>query len=235
MKHKAREILYLVLSIFTLWKLILFSVIFPLPHSVGTFFLLLFLGILSLFNFKLFKIEKDKNYIEYTCKKMGKYSENYKNEKETVDTMVDILYDSLLPSVKSSLSIIINFNEDYVVDFFYNLQKYAKNNSMDINEITKFQKAACLMDSLVSPTAWVFKTTNTDEISTRKLTSLNIELAVKSGLLYCGFTVEEINDAISYTSYLSILLYEAYRYTSLGDTMVISMMADLLDSFTTSK
>ena len=165
---------------------------------------------------------------------MGKYSENYKNEKETVDTMVDILYDSLLPSVKSSLSIIINFNEDYVVDFFYNLQKYAKNNSMDIKEITKFQKAACLMDSLVSPTAWVFQTTNTDEISTRKLTSLNIELAVKSGLLYCGFTVEEINDAISYTSYLSILLYEAYRYTSLGDTMVISMMADLLESFTTN-
>ena len=73
MKHKAREILYLVLSIFTLWKLILFSVIFPLPHSVGTFFLLLFLGILSLFLFKLFKIEKDKNYIEYTSKKMGKY------------------------------------------------------------------------------------------------------------------------------------------------------------------
>lgn len=235
MKHKVREILYLLLSIFLLWKLILFAIISPLPHSVGSFFLLLFLGILSLFLFKLFEIEKEKNYIEYTSKKMGKYSENYKNEKEAVDTITDILYDNLPSSVKSSLTIIVNLNEDYIVDFFYNLQKYAKNNGMDINKITKTQKAACLIDSLVSSTAWVFQTTNTDDYSIKKITSLNIELAVKSGLLYCGFSIEEINNTISYTSCISILLYEAYQYSSLGDTMVISMIANLLDSFTTSK
>ena len=50
---------------------------------------------------------------------MQENTENYLNEKEFVDTMVDITYDNLPKSTKNSLALIVNRDEDYIIDYFY--------------------------------------------------------------------------------------------------------------------
>ena len=139
MRGKFREVFYLILSIFFLYKLILFSVISPMPNSISYFLILAILGFGTLLFFKKFELEKNDNFMKNISLKMQENTENYLNEKEFVDTMVDITYDNLPKSTKNSLALIVNRDEDYIIDYFYNLQKFAKTNKIDINELTKFQ------------------------------------------------------------------------------------------------
>ena len=231
MRGKFREVFYLILSIFFLYKLILFSVIYPMPNSISYFLILAFLGFGTLLFFKKFELEKNDNFMKNISIKMQENAENYLNEKEFVDTMVDITYRSIPKSTKNSLALIVNHDEDYIIDYFYNLQKFAKNNKMDINELTKIQKGACLIDALSSSTVWVFQSPNKDEDSLRKLATINVELAIHASLLFCGFTLEDINNNPDCTLYIKIIVFEAIRYNSLGDTMIISILANFLESF----
>lgn len=231
MRGKFREVFYLILSIFFLHKLILFSVIYPMPNSISYFLILAFLGFGTLLFFKKFELEKNDNFMKNISIKMQENAENYLNEKEFVDTMVDITYRSIPKSTKNSLALIVNRDEDYIIDYFYNLQKFAKNNKMDINELTKIQKGACLIDALSSSTVWVFQSPNKDEDSLRKLATINVELAIHASLLLCGFTLEDINNNPDCTLYIKIIVFEAIRYNSLGDTMIISILANFLESF----
>lgn len=231
MRGKFREVFYLILSIFFLYKLILFSVIYPMPNSISYFLILAFLGFGTLLFFKKFELEKNDNFMKNISIKIQENAENYLNEKEFVDTMVDITYRSIPKSTKNSLALIVNHDEDYIIDYFYNLQKFAKNNKMDINELTKIQKGACLIDALSSSTVWVFQSPNKDEDSLRKLATINVELAIHASLLLCGFTLEDINNNADCTLYIKIIVFEAIRYNSLGDTMIISILANFLESF----
>ena len=230
MRGKFREVFYLILSIFFLYKLILFSVISPMPNSISYFLILAILGFGTLLFFKKFELEKNDNFMKNISLKMQENTENYLNEKEFVDTMVDITYDNLPKSTKNSLALIVNRDEDYIIDYFYNLQKFAKTNKIDINELTKFQKGACLIDALSSSTVWVFKSPNKDEDSLRKLATINVELAIHASLLLCGFTLEDINNNPVCTSYIEIIVFEAILHDSLGDTMIISILTDFLES-----
>lgn len=231
MKGKFREIFYLILSIFFLCKLILFSVISPMPNSISYFLILALLGFGTLLFFKKFELEKNDNFMKNISLKMQENTENYLNEKEFVDTMVDIIYDSLPKGTRNSLALIVNRDEDYIIDYFYNLQKFAKTNKMAINELTKFQKGACLIDALSSSTVWVFQSPNKDEDSLKKLATINVELAIHASLLLCGFTLEDINNNPDCTLYIKIIVFEAITYNSLGNTMIISILADFLVSF----
>lgn len=231
MKGKFREIFYLILSIFFLCKLILFSVISPMPNSISYFLILALLGFGTLLFFKKFELEKNDNFMKNISLKMQENTENYLNEKEFVDTMVDIIYDSLPKGTRNSLALIVNRDEDYIIDYFYNLQKFAKTNKMAINELTKFQKGACLIDALSSSTVWVFQSPNKDEDSLKKLATINVELAIHASLLLCGFTLEDINNNPDCTLYIKIIVFEAILHDSLGDTMIISILTDFLVSF----
>lgn len=231
MKGKFREIFYLILSIFFLCKLILFSVISPMPNSISYFLILALLGFGTLLFFKKFELEKNDNFMKNISLKMQENTETYLNEKEFVDTMVDIIYDSLPKGTRNSLALIVNRDEDYIIDYFYNLQKFAKTNKMAINELTKFQKGACLIDALSSSTVWVFQSPNKDEDSLKKLATINVELAIHASLLLCGFTLEDINNNPDCTLYIKIIVFEAITYNSLGNTMIISILADFLVSF----
>lgn len=231
MKGKFREVFYLILSIFFLCKLILFSVLSPMPKSISYFLILALLGFGTLLFFKKFELEKNDNFMKNISLKMQENTETYLNEKEFVDTMVDIIYDSLPKGTRNSLALIVNRDEDYIIDYFYNLQKFAKTNKMAINELTKFQKGACLIDALSSSTVWVFQSPNKDEDSLRKLYAINVELAIHASLLLCGFTLEDINNNPDCTLYIKIIVFEAITYNSLGDTMIISIFANFLESF----
>ena len=89
MKGKFREIFYLILSIFFLCKLILFSVISPMPNSISYFLILALLGFGTLLFFKKFELEKNDNFMKNISLKMQENTENYLNEKE-IETPLEL-------------------------------------------------------------------------------------------------------------------------------------------------
>ena len=224
MKNKKRELLYLILFVF-LCELILFSIILLLPDLIVSFLFLLFLAFLVIIFFIRFK----KNYMKKNSQKIAK---NYPCEKEAVDTMIDVIYDSLSEDTKNSLALMVNCNEDYIVDFIYNLKKFAKYSGVDIDELTKYQRGACLIYTLYSSTEWVFQSPNEDADSIYKLITINLELAIQAGLLLCGFTLEVIENNLIYTSDIGILLLESREHRFFGSTMLmIILIADFLAAF----
>ena len=118
-----------------------------------------------------------------------------------------------------------------MLDFYDNLDRLASNQNKEVDELTLVQKSACLIDSLLGTEAWVLKTIKyIDEIdySTR---SLNIELAIKAGLLFCGHTMEEINENPSYIDFLTAILHEVIEFYRTGDLLVINILVDILQNY----
>ena len=88
-----------------------------------------------------------------------------------------------------------------------------------------------MIDALSGSTSWILQSSNIEDFeNNKKMTFLNIELAIKSSLLFLNFTIAEINNMDSCIQYIAILIFEAISYDSLGDTMVLSMITDFLET-----
>lgn len=165
-------------------------------------------------------------------KKIAELSKIYSTEKEIVDYVSDLMYTNLYKDISDNDSIVvIDYDESYLLDFYDNLDRLASNQNKEVDELTLVQKSACLIDSLLGTEAWVLKTIKyIDEIdySTR---SLNIELAIKAGLLFCGHTMEEINENPSYIDFLTAILHEVIECDRTGDLLVINILVDILQNY----
>ena len=188
--------------------------------------------ILVIVFFKEYEYEKNSIYLDETSKKIAELSKIYSTEKEIVDYVSDLMYTNLYRDISDNDSIVvIDYDESYLLDFYDNLDRLASNQNKEIDELTLVQKSACLIDSLLGTEAWVLKTIKyIDEIdySTR---TLNIELAIKAGLLFCGHTMEEINENPSYIGFLTAMLHEVIEFDATGDLLVINILVDILQNY----
>ena len=194
MEKQIRKIIYLVISLLWFGLLFYFCIILRIPRTLESLIILVLLFILVIVFFKEYEYEKNSIYLDDASKKIAELSKIYSTEKEIVDYVSDLMYTNLYRDISDNDSIVvIDYDESYLLDFYDNLDRLALNQNKEVDELTLVQKSACLIDSLLGTEAWVLKTIKyIDEIdySTR---SLNIELAIKAGLLFCGHTMEEIN------------------------------------------
>lgn len=232
MGNKFRKFLYFLIAIFALLHLVKICIFCHLPHTLISFLYIGLWAVLGICFFKKYEDEKELTSIENLKKQIQQIADKYPNVKETVDTMTDIIYDNLPSDIKSSMLITIDLNDYYLSDFYCNLKKLAKSNKLKLNELTNFQKSACLIVSLSTSKSWIFQSYDIKDIDdNQKITSLNIEFAIKSGLLLCGFTIDEINNMPAYINYIKILICESIYYNSLWNPMLFSIIADFLETF----
>ena len=209
-----------------------FCIILRIPRTLESLIILVLLFILAIVFFKQYEYEKNSIYLDEASKKIAELSKIYSTEKEIVDYVSDLMYTNLYKDISDNDSIVvIDYDESYLLDFYDNLDRLASNQNKEVDELTLVQKSACLIDSLLGTEAWVLKTIKyIDEIdySTR---SLNIELAIKAGLLFCGHTMEEINENPSYIDFLTAILHEVIECDRTGDLLVINILVDILQNY----
>ena len=224
MEKQIRKIIYLVISLLYFVLLFYFCIILRIPRTLESLIILVLLFILAIVFFKQYEYEKNSIYLDEASKKIAELSKIYSTEKEIVDYVSDLMYTNLYKDISDNDSIVvIDYDESYLLDFYDNLDRLASNQNKEVDELTLVQKSACLIDSLLGTEAWVLKTIKyIDEIdySTR---SLNIELAIKAGLLFCGHTMEEINENPSYIDFLTAILHEVIECDRTGDLLVINI------------
>lgn len=232
MEKQIRKIIYLVISLLWFGLLFYFCIILRIPRTLESLIILVLLFILVIVFFKEYEYEKNSIYLDETSKKIAELSKIYSTEKEIVDYVSDLMYTNLYRDISDNDSIVvIDYDESYLLDFYDNLDRLASNQNKEIDELTLVQKSACLIDSLLGTEAWVLKTIKyIDEIdySTR---TLNIELAIKAGLLFCGHTMEEINENPSYIGFLTAMLHEVIEFDATGDLLVINILVDILQNY----
>lgn len=232
MEKQIRKIIYLVISLLWFGLLFYFCIILRIPRTLESLIILVLLFILVIVFFKEYEYEKNSIYLDETSKKIAELSKIYSTEKEIVDYVSDLMYTNLYRDISDNDSIVvIDYDESYLLDFYDNLDRLASNQNKEIDELTLVQKSACLIDSLFGTEAWVLKTIKyIDEIdySTR---TLNIELAIKAGLLFCGHTMEEINENPSYIGFLTAMLHEVIEFDATGDLLVINILVDILQNY----
>ena len=232
MEKQIRKIIYLVISLLCFGLLFYFCIILRIPRTLESLIILVLLFILVIVFFKEYEYEKNSIYLDETSKKIAELSKIYSTEKEIVDYVSDLMYTNLYRDISDNDSIVvIDYDESYLLDFYDNLDRLASNQNKEIDELTLVQKSACLIDSLLGTEAWVLKTIKyIDEIdySTR---TLNIELAIKAGLLFCGHTMEEINENPSYIGFLTAMLHEVIECDATGDLLVINILVDILQNY----
>lgn len=232
MEKQIRKIIYLVISLLCFGLLFYFCIILRIPRTLESLIILVLLFILVIVFFKEYEYEKNSIYLDETSKKIAELSKIYSTEKEIVDYVSDLMYTNLYRDISDNDSIVvIDYDESYLLDFYDNLDRLASNQNKEIDELTLVQKSACLIDSLLGTEAWVLKTIKyIDEIdySTR---TLNIELAIKAGLLFCGHTMEEINENPSYIGFLTAMLHEVIEFDATGDLLVINILVDILQNY----
>ena len=232
MEKQIRKIIYLVISLLCFGLLFYFCIILRIPRTLESLIILVLLFILVIVFFKEYEYEKNSIYLDETSKKIAELSKIYSTEKEIVDYVSDLMYTNLYRDISDNDSIVvIDYDESYLLDFYDNLDRLASNQNKEIDELTLVQKSACLIDSLLGTEAWVLKTIKyIDEIdySTR---TLNIELAIKAGLLFCGHTMEEINENPSYIVFLTAMLHEVIEFDATGDLLVINILVDILQNY----
>ncbi len=232
MEKQIRKIIYLVISLLCFGLLFYFCIILRIPRTLESLIILVLLFILVIVFFKEYEYEKNSIYLDETSKKIAELSKIYSTEKEIVDYVSDLMYTNLYRDISDNDSIVvIDYDESYLLDFYDNLDRLASNQNKEVDELTLVQKSACLIDSLLGTEAWVLKTIKyIDEIdySTR---SLNIELAIKAGLLFCGHTMEEINENPSYIDFLTAILHEVIECDRTGDLLVINILVDILQNY----
>lgn len=232
MEKQIRKIIYLVISLLYFGLLFYFCIILRIPRTLESLIILVLLFILAIIFFKQYECEKNSIYLDEASKKIAELSKIYSTEKEIVDYVSDLMYTNLYKDISDNDSIVvIDYDESYLLDFYDNLDRLASNQNKEVDELTLVQKSACLIDSLLGTEAWVLKTIKyIDEIdySTR---SLNIELAIKAGLLFCGHTMEEINENPSYIDFLTDILHEVIEFDRTGDLLVINILVDILQNY----
>lgn len=232
MEKQIRKIIYLVISLLYFGLLFYFCIILRIPRTLESLIILVLLFILAIIFFKQYECEKNSIYLDEASKKIAELSKIYSTEKEIVDYVSDLMYTNLYKDISDNDSIVvIDYDESYLLDFYDNLDRLASNQNKEVDELTLVQKSACLIDSLLGTEAWVLKTIKyIDEIdySTR---SLNIELAIKAGLLFCGHTMEEINENPSYIDFLTAILHEVIECDRTGDLLVINILVDILQNY----
>ncbi len=232
MEKQIRKIIYLVISLLYFVLLFYFCIILRIPRTLESLIILVLLFILAIVFFKQYEYEKNSIYLDEASKKIAELSKIYSTEKEIVDYVSDLMYTNLYKDISDNDSIVvIDYDESYLLDFYDNLDRLASNQNKEVDELTLVQKSACLIDSLLGTEAWVLKTIKyIDEIdySTR---SLNIELAIKAGLLFCGHTMEEINENPSYIDFLTAILHEVIECDRTGDLLVINILVDILQNY----
>ncbi len=232
MEKQIRKIIYLIISLLCFGLLFYFCIILRIPRILESLIIVVLLFILAIVFFKEYEYEKKSIYLDETSKKIAELSKIYSTEKEIVDYVSDLMYTNLYKDISDNDSIVvIDYDESYLLNFYDNLDRLALNQNKEVDELTLVQKSACLIDSLLGTKAWVLKTIKyIDEInySTR---SLNIELAIKAGLLFCGHTIEEINESPSYIDFLTTVLHEVIEFDRVGDLMVINILVDILQNY----
>lgn len=232
MEKQIRKIIYLIISLLCFGLLFYFCIILRIPRTLESLIILLLLFILAIVFFKQYEYEKNSIYLDEASKKIAELSKIYSTEKEIVDYVSDLMYTNLYKDISDNDSIVvIDYDESYLLDFYDNLDRLALKQNKEVDELTLVQKSACLIDSLLGTEAWVLKTIKyIDEIdySTR---SLNIELAIKAGLLFCGHTMEEINENPSYIDFLTAILHEVIEFDRTGDLLVINILVDILQNY----
>ena len=231
MENKFKKFLYFFIAMYAIVHLIIVCIISPLPRIPISFLYILLLIIIGIIFFLKYEYEKNNIYIENSMSQIHEIAEKYPNVKKAVDFMTDIIYDNLPNSFKSYMVVTIDYNDFYLLDFYFNLQAFAKNKNLELNELSNLQQSACLIDALSGSTSWILQSSNIEDFeNNKKMTFLNIELAIKSSLLFLDFTIDEINNMNSCIQYIAILIFEAIAYDSLGVTMVLSMITDFLET-----
>ena len=232
MEKQIRKIIYLIISLLCFGLLFYFCIILRIPRILESLIIVVLLFILAIVFFKEYEYEKKSIYLDETSKKIAEISKIYSTEKEIVDYVSDLMYTNLYKDISDNDSIVvIDYDESYLLNFYDNLDRLALNQNKEVDELTLVQKSACLIDSVLGTKAWVLKTIKyIDEIdySTR---SLNIELAIKAGLLFCGHPIEEINESPSYIDFLTTVLHEVIEFDRVGDLMVINILVDILQNY----
>lgn len=231
MGNKFKKFLYFAIAMYAIVHLTIVCIISPLPRNPISFLYMVLLIVIGIIFFQKYEYEKNSIYIENSVSQIQEIAEKYPDVKEAVDSMKDIIYDNLPNSFKSYMVVTIDYNDFYLLDFYFNLQTLAKNKNLELNELSNLQQGACLIDALSGSTSWILQSSNIEDFeNNKKMTFLNIELAIKSSLLFLNFTIAEINNMDSCIQYIAILIFEAIAYDSLGDTMVLSMITDFLET-----
>ena len=134
--------------------------------------------------------------------------------------------------LKCAIIIFIDYDGDYLLDFFDNLNRLADSKKIKIHDLTIFQKSACLIDALSGVDAWVFKNVFEDNYYVDNvIMQLNIELASKVGLLLCGHTLEEMETKKTYLENIMIVLQEEVKDEKDGELVFINIISEFLMNF----
>ena len=232
MEKKIWKLVYLFLSFLYFNLLVFVCIIKPIPHSSKSFLLIMVITFACIIWYIIYRQTKNSIFLDETSKKIRELSEEYSQEKKMVDYVSSLIYDDFIEKATDAIIIFIDYDGDYLLDFFDNLNRLADSKKIKIHDLTIFQKSACLIDALSGVDAWVFKNVFEDNYYVDNvIMQLNIELASKVGLLLCGHTLEEIETKKTYLENIMIVLREEVKDEKDGELVFINIISEFLMNF----
>ncbi len=219
--------IYLIIAILCLLMIVCNCFVFNLPKFWFTV-ITIFGIILGFTSYALYCIKQNSEYVDTSDEHIDELRKEYNYINQVVHIYTQLIYNGLSDEFVKKYLLKICDDDAYLLDFEYNIQAFK--NKSNLKEIkNEFISVACLMDSLISKSAWKIASSYPNEIVfLEDLVWINCSLSVCVALSLCDLSYEDLKHNL-YLERLTELLVTCSMDDDSGSTTIIEFEALILE------